>query len=260
MRTSSNGSICSFICLSVFLTVVVNWSTQAERLIPVDIELAFVVDASGSIDDGEMKLQRQGYLYALSHPRVQKAIGSGILGSIAVSYIEFAGDGCTKMTVDWTQITDTNAAQLFGNRILASDSNFCFGGNAISEALTFAAASIHTNRFDGTRHVIDISGDGPNTIGEMVVKVRNRIIKKRIVINALSIHRPEMPGLPEYFKREVTGGPGSFVIRANNRKNFAEAILKKLVREIADRTPWQDEKTGIRRTMVELSLDQLLGP
>ena len=254
MRISSIGLICSFIFLSTFLTIAINGSTQAGRLIPVDVELAFVVDASGSIDEEEMKLQRRGYLYALSHPRVQKAIGGGILGSIAVSYIEFAGDGCTQMTVDWMQITDTNAAQMFGNRILASDSKFCFGGNAISEALTFAAASIYTNRFEGTRQVIDISGDGPNTIGEMVVKVRDRIIKKRIVINALSIHRPEMPDLPEYFKWKVTGGPGSFVIRANNRNNFAEAILKKLVREIADRTPWQDQETNIRRAMVELSL------
>ena len=54
--------------------------------------------------------------------------------------------------------------------------------------------------------------------------------------------------LPEYFKRSVTGGPGSFVIKAKNRTNFAEAILKKLVREIADRSPWPERRrAGLAR-------------
>jgi hypothetical protein len=219
----------------------------ANRLSPVDLELAFVVDASGSIDEEEMKLQRQGYMDALSHPLVQSAITSGFLRAIAVAYIEFAGDGCTQLTVGWTRINDKSSAQLFGQRILASDRNFCFGGNAVSEALAFAAASIETNEFEGTRRVIDLSGDGPNTIGEPVEAIRDAVVKQRIVINALAIDRPSMPDLPDYFKRSVTGGPGSFVIKADNRKNFAEAILKKLIREIADRSPWPEKQRAALR-------------
>jgi len=214
----------------------------ASRLTPVDLELAFVVDASGSIDEAEMTLQRQGYMDALSHPLVQSAIKGGFLGAIAVAYIEFAGDGCTQMTVGWTRIGDRQSAEGFGRRILASDRNFCFGGNAVSEALAFAAVSIDTNRFEGTRRVIDLSGDGPNTMGEPVEAVRDHIVSQRIVINALAIDRPSMPDLPEYFKQSVTGGPGSFVIKAESRKTFAEAILKKLIREIADRTPWPNKR------------------
>lgn len=219
----------------------------ASRLTPVDLELAFVVDASGSIDEAEMTLQRQGYMDALTHPLVQNAIKGGFLRAIAVAYIEFAGDGCTQITVGWTRIGDLASAQEFGRRILASDRNFCFGGNAISEALTFAAASIETNGFDGTRRVIDLSGDGPNTLGEPVEAVRDAIVAQRIVINALAIHRPSMPDLPLYFKHSVTGGPGSFVLKADDRKNFAEAILKKLIREIADRTPWPEKRRAALR-------------
>jgi len=220
----------------------------APRLTPVDLELAFVVDASGSIDEAEMTLQRQGYRDALSHPRVQNAIRSGFLRAIAVAYIEFAGDGCTQLTVGWTRIDDQPSAEGFGRRILASERNFCFGGNAISEALAFAAASIETNGFEGTRRVIDLSGDGPNTMGEPVEEVRDAIVSQRIIINALAIDRPSMPDLPEYFKRSVTGGPGSFVIKAQNRRNFAEAILKKLIREIADRSPWPERRrAGLAR-------------
>lgn len=216
-----------------------------KRLSPVDLELAFVVDASGSIDEDEMRLQRQGYADALAHPRVQHAISSGFLRAISVAYIEFAGDGCTELTVGWTRISDKATAEAFGGRILASDRNFCFGGNAVSEALVFAAATIEANEFEGTRRVIDLSGDGPNTMGEPVEVVRDAIVRQRIIINALAIDRPSMPDLPEYFKQSVTGGPGSFVIKAKNRKNFAEAILKKLIREIADRSPWPKQRAGL---------------
>jgi len=188
------------------------------RLTPVDLELAFVVDASGSIDEEEMALQRQGYMDALSHPRVQNAIKGGFLRAISVAYIEFAGEGCTLMTVGWTRVHDQSSAESFGRRILASERKFCFGGNAVSEALSFTAASILTNKFDGTRRVIDLSGDGPNTMGEPVEEVRELIVKQRIIINALAIDRPSMPELPEYFKQSVTGGPGSFVLKAKNRK------------------------------------------
>ena len=212
--------------------------SKMPRPAAVDLELAFVIDASGSIDEAEMTLQRQGYRDALSHPRVQNAIKGGLLRAIAVAYIEFAGDGCTQLTVGWTRIHDQQSAQDFSKRILASERNFCFGGNAVSEALSFAAASMVTNKFDGTRRVIDLSGDGPNTMGEPVEDVRDLIVRQRIIINALAIDRPSMPDLPQYFKQSVTGGPGSFVLKAKNRKNFAEAILKKLIREIADRSPW----------------------
>lgn len=216
--------------------------SKMPRPAPVDLELAFVVDASGSIDEAEMTLQRQGYRDALSHPRIQNAIKGGFLRAIAVAYIEFAGDGCTQLTVGWTRIDDQQSAQDFGKRVLASERNFCFGGNAVSEALAFTAASIVTNKFEGTRRVIDLSGDGPNTMGEPVEEVRDLIVSQRIIINALAIDRLSMPNLPEYFKQSVTGGPGSFVIKAKDRKAFAEAILKKLIREIADRSPWPEKR------------------
>src|SRR5690606_16353749 len=133
-------------------------------------------------DAGEMTLQRQGYMDALAHPQVQNAIASGFLRSIAVAYIEFAAEGCTRMTVGWTRIADKASAEAFGRSILAADRAYCFGGNAISEALAYAAASIDSNAFEGTRRVIDLSGDGPNTLGEPVELVREDILKRGIVI------------------------------------------------------------------------------
>ena len=204
---------------------------------PVDLELAFVVDASGSIDEEETRLQRQGYADALANPRVLNAITSGFLRSIAVAYIEFAGDGCTRLSMKWARVGDPGSAKAFGDRILGLPPLLCPGGNAISEAITFATASIETNGFEGTRRVIDVSGDGPNTLGMPVEFARDQAVLKRITINGLVIERPGFPDLDEYFRQAITGGPRSFVIKAKNRRTFAEAILKKMILEIAGTPP-----------------------
>ena len=107
-----------------------------------------------------------------------------------------------------------------------SDRIFCPGGNAIGEAVALAVGSIQTNEFEGTRWVIDVSGDGPNTFEPPIAMVRDAAVKSGIVINALAIDRPSFPDLPQYYKLYVTGGPGSFVIKAESRKTFARAILK----------------------------------
>jgi hypothetical protein len=214
---------------------------EAQRKTSVDLELSFVVDASGSIDQEEMQLQRQGYANALVNPDVLKAIDSGFLRSIAVSYIEFAADGCIWQWLNWVKISDRASAAAAGAKIVAAPREFCSGGNAIGDAVAFATKSTLENSFDGTRKVIDVSGDGPDTTGLIAVEdARADALAKGFAINGLVIERPSMPNLPEYFKRSITGGPRSFVIQASGRRSFADAIVKKLILEIADRMPdWQ---------------------
>lgn len=240
----------------VWLVAGIVWSGPAagQRPQPVDLELAFVVDASGSIDDEETRLQRKGYADAVANRRVLQAIGSGFLRSISVAYIEFAGEGCTRLSVPWTRITGRASAVAFGTAILANDRILCPGGNAIGEAVAFAAESIGSNKFDGTRRVIDVSGDGPNTFDPPIEAVRDAAVKSGIVINALAIFRPSYPDLPEYYRESVTGGPGSFVIKAESRKTFAQAILRKLVREIAARQPSGTGKTVEQGRVVDQNL------
>ena len=211
----------------------------------VDLELAFVVDASGSIDEAETRLQRRGYADALVNPRVLGAIGGGFLRSIAVAYIEFAGPGCQRVSVDWTRIDGLDSARSFGERILALPRMFCPGGNAIGDAVALAIASIGDNDFDGTRRVIDVSGDGPNTIGLPVEFARDVAIAAGMTVNGLVIERPSMPELDAYYRAAVTGGPRSFVITAKDRRSFADAILKKMILEIAASPP--EPRTAMRK-------------
>lgn len=217
--------------------------SNAQKLTPVDLELAFVVDASGSIDEDEFQLQRQGYADALVNQKIQSAIGTGFLGSIAVAYIEFSAEGCTQMSVEWTRIHNLESARSFGNQILAKERYSCSGGNAIGEGVALAATTIEKNTFEGTRRVIDVSGDGPNTLGIDIEVVRDVAVANRITINGLVIERPEMPDLDAYFRSYVIGGNRSFVIKAESRHTFAAAILKKMILEIADITSIDELKT-----------------
>jgi hypothetical protein len=220
---------------AALLAIAMAAPAAAQRPVPVDLELAFVVDASGSIDADETRLQRQGYADALVNPRVLRAIKGGFLESIAVAYVEFAGPDCGRISVNWTRISDAASAATFGKKVLAVEPMFCPGGNAIADAVLLAAGSIKANAFEGTRRVIDVSGDGPNTIGPDMAAVRDTVVAQRIIINGLVIERPSFPDLDAYFRNEITGGPGSFVIKAKDRATFGEAILRKMIREIVDR-------------------------
>jgi len=205
--------------------------------VPVDLELAFVVDASGSIDKEETDLQRQGYAQALSHPRILRAIRNGLLGRIAVAFIQFAAESCEELSIGWTVIDGPAAAEAFGRKLRALEYSYCPGGNAVADAILFAAKAIEDNGFEGTRRVIDVSGDGPNTLGLTLSEVRAAVLARNITINALVLDRPEMPDLYSYFQSYVIGGPGAFAIDANEHSSFAGAILKKMLSEIVGIPP-----------------------
>jgi len=79
----------------------------------VDVELVFATDGSGSIDDEELRLQREGYAKALADPRVQQVIRGGVTGRIAVAFVEWGGAESQHVIVDWTVIDGPAAAAGF---------------------------------------------------------------------------------------------------------------------------------------------------
>jgi hypothetical protein len=216
----------------------------AAELEPVDLELALAVDVSGSIDDQEALLQREGYIAAFRHPKIIEAIGGGFLRRIAVSYYEWAGFGHMKIIADWTVIHDTASAHAFAEQLTLEPPQTA-RRTAISDAITFGAGFLETNGFDGTRRVLDISGDGPNNWGPVVTAARDGAVARGITINGLPIMngRPSRFGslpidnLDLYYQNCVIGGPGAFLVVAEDFTDFAQAILRKLYLEIAGRAP-----------------------
>ena len=206
---------------------------------PVDIELVLAADGSGSIDDAELALQREGYAAALNHPRVIAAITAGFLRKIAVAYVEWGAPESQHVIVDWHIIDGPEAARAFADRLIAAP-RAAWGYNSISNAIDFAAAMIADNAHDGTRRIIDVSADAGNIGGRPLAAVRAETVAAGITINGLAISRPgssrPFRGLPleDHFRNEVIGGPGAFVVTADETLSFADAVLKKLILEIAD--------------------------
>ena len=209
---------------------------------PVDLELVLLADATGSIDDVEIRLQRQGYADAMVDPQVLWAIANGGQnGRVAVAYVEWAAANSQDVVVDWTVVADEASARDFGTRLMAAPRR-AYGSNAIGSALLKGMVMIEGNRFEGWRKVIDLSGDSSwNPQGPALATARDAILGAGIVINGLAIlcrdacsGRPRYENLEAEYADKIVGGPGSFVVTADGRDSFAQAVRRKLILEIAD--------------------------
>ena len=216
---------------------------SAEDL-PVDLELVLAVDISGSVDEVEARLQREGYIAALRHPDVVQAIEGGMFGRIAVAYVEWAGDHYQRTMLDWTVIEDQASAGAFADALLETPLTTAHW-TSLSAAIDYAVRLFDGNGFKGFRRVIDISGDGHNNRGRPVEWARDEAVAAGITINGLPIvnDRPNPwggrppAGLDLYYEERVIGGPGAFMIVAEDYTAFASAIFSKLLLEIAGETP-----------------------
>jgi len=198
----------------------------------VDLQLVLAVDASGSVDQRRFELQQQGYVAAFRDPRVLQAIQSGSAQAIAVTMVQWTGPELQIQVLPWTLINDTTTAHAFADAIAVTPRQLFSGGTSISGAIDYAVPLMQEGQFRGLRRVIDISGDGTNNRGRPAARARDDAVEAGIVINGLPILERE-PQLKGYFSEHVIGGPGAFVVAAESYQTFAEAILKKLVREMA---------------------------
>ena len=91
----------------------------AKTDVEVDLALVIAVDISYSMDVEELALQRQGFAEAFRSPVVHEAIRSGMLGRIAVVYMEWAGLGDQQVMVPWTVIEEPESAIGFADKVAA---------------------------------------------------------------------------------------------------------------------------------------------
>ena len=222
-------------------------AASARAAEPVDLLLVLAADVSRSIDSQKFQLQREGYAAALSNPRVLEAIQSGRQGRIGVLFLEWSGFGNQKVVIDWMMIDGRSSAQAFGDRLLESPRSYA-DRTSISGGIDAAVAQLARAPFEAGRRTIDVSGDGTNNAGRDVTQARNDAVALGISISGLVIlsetPRPWSPehtnppgGLPKYYRDNVIGGPGSFVLEAKDFNSFGEAIVKKMIAEIADVRP-----------------------
>jgi len=220
------------------LVVAVLAAMPAAAQTAVDLQLVLAVDASGSVNQYRFDLQKQGYAEAFRNPRVLKAIRSGIAGAIAVTVTQWTGPDLQIQVVDWTVIKDEGSANRFAGAIEDTPRQLFSGGTSISGAIDHGVTLLlnSARTYPGARRTIDVSGDGANNRGRSAHLARDDAVRNGITINGLPILALE-PGLDRYYYDNVIGGPGAFMVTAQTYEAFAEAVLKKLIIEIAARPP-----------------------
>lgn len=219
----------------------------------VDVALVLAVDSSGSISKERLLMQIQGYTGALRNPQFVDAVQGGNHGRIALTYVTWTDARRQDQVVGWRVVQDAASAGGFAKAI--EDALLPLPGwTSISGAIDFCTGLLIGSGFMATRRVIDISGDGSNNDGRPVTEARDAAVAAGVTINGLPITEVE-PGLEQYYRDNVIGGPDAFVVVAKDTGSFGEAVLRKLLVEVAGvekgNTPTQARRRfagdGVRR-------------
>src|SRR5262245_2255034 len=209
----------------------------------VDLLLVLAADISRSVDDRKFRLQRDGYAAAIVDPRVVRAMQAGAFGRIAICYMEWASDQDQRVVVDWTRIGSHGEAKDGAERLRDAPRSF-MGRTAIGAAIDYSMNLLSRSPFGAPRQIIDVSGDGTNNSGRDVTLARDAAIERGVIINGLVIlseiplptnplHTHPPGGLTAYYENNVIGGPGAFVLEAQNFESFGQLLIQKLIKEIA---------------------------
>ena len=234
--------LCRLLAIAVVAAGALLPSARAQE--PVDLLLVLAADVSRSLDHTKFQLQREGYAAAFTDRRVVNAAISGPHGKIAVSFIEWSGSNEQHIVVDWTVIASAADARPFSDKLIESPRPFA-GRTAISGGIDFAMAQLARAPYKAERRTIDVSGDGTHNNGRDLRAARDEALAQGVTINGLvilsEIPLPRFPehthppgGLAQYYRENVIGGDGSFVMTAGNFQSFGRSIINKLVAEIAE--------------------------
>jgi len=227
----------------LILTVTLAFPAASLAAEQVDLLLVLAADVSRSIDSEKFQLQRDGYAAAITDPRVLEAIKSGRTGRIGLSLVEWSGLSSQRVVIDWTAISDAESAKSFADRLLEAPRSFA-DRTSISSAIEFAMGHLARALFESARYTIDVSGDGTNNSGGEVTQARDAAVAQGVTINGLVIlsetplawnpdHTNPAGGLENYYRSNVIGGPGAFVMAAEGFNSFGRAIVKKMIAEVA---------------------------
>lgn len=232
-----------FICLSLGFALLATAPAKTEE---VDLELVLAMDGSGSISAQEFQLQIEATAAALVEPSVQRAILSGPTGRIAIAGLIWSDAAFQKYPTEWHLLSSEQSIKAFANRLLRfNNPDYAQtrhgkggGGTAIGDGIVYALEMIRSNRFNGLRKVVDVSGDGVETDPWfnkktfMLPEARVLAHAQGVTVNGLAI-LTDNSRLDEYYRDNVIQGPGSFVIKADDFVDFHRAIRLKLLREIS---------------------------
>ncbi|MGI9403161.1 MAG: DUF1194 domain-containing protein [Hyphomicrobium sp.] len=223
----------------------------------VDTALIVAVDVSNSVDEKRYRLQMEGIAQALEDPAVIEGIVGGAKGGILFSMVTWADR--PKVTLPWTRITNAAEARATAAHVRnlpRQDGEFTCMSRMMR---TVSDKIVPQVPAPAAKIVLDVSGDGPDNCNakEPIDAVRDELVKWGVTVNGLPIlenaqeqssapvesYLPQersASSLEEWYRDNVKGGPGSFVLPANGYKDFGRAIRQKFVLEISGISPPPD--------------------
>ena len=201
--------------------------------------LVLALDTSDSVDAHKADLQRRGLADALRDPAVQAAIAPGADIGAFLMVFEWNDPDSQRVLAPWTFLTSPTEINAFATNLELDHADRISGQTGIGAAMRFAA-NAHGQVAVCDRRLIDISGDGPGNTGEPPSSVKGSGVLADIIVNGLVIRNPDFdsaqpPGrdpLP-FYHGHIKHGPGSFVMVIDDFDDYAEAIRKKLLRELS---------------------------
>lgn len=197
----------------------------------VDVALVLAVDVSGSISDNSWRLQRDGIADAIGSPRFAQSVTGGALGRIAIAVMQWGSDA--RLVLGWRTLMGGGDALALAAEIRGL-SRVESGSTCMEKALAAAVVALAPWDALATRRVIDVSGDGHANCNGDVAGARTLALASGLTINGLPIITPTEPLIEDWYRSNVIGGPGAFIVPADGYPAFAEAFLKKLTNEIAE--------------------------
>lgn len=226
----------------------------------VDLEIVLAMDGSGSISSDEFQLQVIGTAAALRDASVQHAILSGPTGSVAIAAVIWSDAAFPKYPTEWHLLNSPQSIDAFAQRLLSFNNPANAGkrqgkgggGTGIGDGIVYALEMIRSNRFNGARKVVDVSGDGVETDpwfekAFTLPDARDLARAQGVTINGLAILTDNWK-LDRYYRAEVISGPGAFVVKAVNFDAFAVAIRNKLLREMSPVITMNPENENLQQT------------
>ncbi len=200
----------------------------------VDTALIVSVDVSSSVDERRYQIQLEGIAAALEDQGVIDAILSGPRKSILFSVVAWADR--PKLSLPWIKISSKADAFLAALKVRTMRRE---GGDftCLSKMLRFVTDKIVPQIPERAgKVVVDVSGDGSDNCNaeEPARAVRDEMNGRGTTINGLPIlEGREAATLEGWYRENVMGGPGAFILPAQGFEDFGRAIRQKFVVEIS---------------------------
>jgi hypothetical protein len=197
----------------------------------VDVLLVLTMDASGSLSNERIALQREGHARAVVSDTFLDAVASGTHRRVALAAVEWSNHDRQGLVVPWTVVEDDISAQQFAGKLRHAAPSLP-GFTSISGGIDFAVGLLSRAPYTAARRVIDVSGNGTNNDGRPVIEARDDAVAAGVTVNGLPV-LDAVGDLDAYYAGNVIGGARAFMVVAQDIESFGRALLRKLVLEIA---------------------------